>query len=271
MSRRELISRRTRNEFREAFSRWGVIRTIHVAFDNERFSPDRSYEPDTSGARRSLVEQYYHAIDFADPHQVRRLLRVYQDLIADVAASSPETAQKLRSCLEGDGCRFENGRPVLAQPHIRLEDLRATAAAIDAAGILTPIERIESAIEADPALAIGTAKELVESCCKTILAARQAPADHSADLPQLIKATMKQLKLVPDDVPNTVRGAETVRRMLSNLGTIVSGLAEMRNLYGSGHGRSGKARGLSSRHAKLAAGAATTLAVFLFETHTDRP
>ena len=53
--------------------------------------------------------------------------------------------------------------------------------------------------------------------------------------------------------------------------TIVSGLAEIRNLYGTGHGKHGKHRGLSARHAKLAAGAAGTLAVFLFETHQNRP
>lgn len=271
MPGRELISRRTRNEFREMFSSWSVIRTIDMAFENEGFAPDLSSEPAVSGARRSLVEQYYRAIDFADPRQAQRILRVYEDLIRDVATSSPETADRLRSCLGRDGCRFENGRPVLGQPQIRFQDLRAAAVAIDAAEILTQIERIEGAIETDPALAIGTAKELVESCCKTILAARQATADRNADLPQLIKATMKELKLVPDDVPDTARGAVTIRRMLSNLSTIVSGLAEMRNLYGSGHGRPGTAKGLSPRHAKLAAGAAGTLAVFLFETHKHRP
>ncbi len=53
----------------------------------------------------------------------------------------------------------------------------------------------------------------------------------------------------------------------TNLGTICNGLAELRGLYGTGHGKHGNASGLGARHAKLAVGAATTLAIFLFETH----
>jgi hypothetical protein len=53
---------------------------------------------------------------------------------------------------------------------------------------------------------------------------------------------------------------------LSNLGTIGNGLAELRGLYGTGHGKTAE---LSARHAKLAVGAAATLATFLFETHKE--
>ena len=51
---------------------------------------------------------------------------------------------------------------------------------------------------------------------------------------------------------------------------IVQGLAELRNSYGSGHGKEATFKGLQPRHSKLAVGAATTLAVFLFETHNMR-
>ena len=46
-------------------------------------------------------------------------------------------------------------------------------------------------------------------------------------------------------------------------------LAELRGLYGTGHGKHGKASGLNARHAKLAVGASSTLAIFLFETHKE--
>jgi hypothetical protein len=54
------------------------------------------------------------------------------------------------------------------------------------------------------------------------------------------------------------------------LATVSQSLAELRNLYGTGHGKGGRTKGLSPRHAKLAVGAAATLAVFLFETHKER-
>jgi hypothetical protein len=55
------------------------------------------------------------------------------------------------------------------------------------------------------------------------------------------------------------------------LATITQGIAELRNQYGTGHGKAAGAKGLGPRHAKLAVGAASTLAVFLAETHNEKP
>jgi len=54
-----------------------------------------------------------------------------------------------------------------------------------------------------------------------------------------------------------------MRRLLGNLGSVAQGLVELRNLYGTGHGKTGSAKGLSSRHARLTMGTAATLATFL--------
>jgi len=80
------------------------------------------------------------------------------------------------------------------------------------------------------------------------------------------------LQLTADDIADTVKAAETIKRMLNNLGTIVQGSAELRNEYGTGHGKSKtQARqGLKPRQARLAVGAASTLGVFLWETHEER-
>jgi len=62
---------------------------------------------------------------------------------------------------------------------------------------------------------------------------------------------------------------ETVKRVLNNLATVVQGLAEIRGLYGTGHGKEGRAKGVQSRHARLAVGAASALVTFLFQTHLE--
>jgi hypothetical protein len=131
------------------------------------------------------------------------------------------------------------------------------------------IYRMDEAVEKDPALAIGTAKELIETCCKSILAERGKPVAGTPDMPQLTKETLRELKLVPEGVSDETRGADIIRRLLQNLGTIGNNLAELRGLYGTGHGKDGRTKGLAPRHAKLAVGAAATLAVFLFETHME--
>lgn len=152
---------------------------------------------------------------------------------------------------------------------INFDNLKSSASIFDASYLLEQVKRIEKAVDTDPALAIGTAKELVETCCKTILSERGLKFSPSADIPTLTKATFKELKLVPEGIPEQARGSDVIKRILSNLGTIGNGLAELRGLYGTGHGKDGKTSGLTSRHAKLAVGAATTLAVFLFDTHTE--
>ncbi|MBW0000318.1 MAG: abortive infection family protein [Verrucomicrobia bacterium] len=65
------------------------------------------------------------------------------------------------------------------------------------------------------------------------------------------------------------RGSDTIKRRLSNPDTIGNGLAELRGLYGTGHGKHAKTGGLSVRHAKLAVGAAATLPTFLFDAHKE--
>jgi len=69
------------------------------------------------------------------------------------------------------------------------------------------------------------------------------------------------LKLIPEGIPDTARGAEVIKCLLSNLGMIGNGLAELRGLYGTGHGKHGTATGLGVRHAKLAVGPAATVII----------
>ena len=150
-----------------------------------------------------------------------------------------------------------------------LVTLKETAIVFDARHLADQIRRMERSIETDPALAIGTAKEIIETCCKTILGERKKPFEGKPDIQVLTKAVLKELKLVPEGVPENAKGAKTIKVLLSNLATIVQGLAELRGLYGTGHGKDGRTKGLTPRHSKLAVGAATTLVNFLFDTHKE--
>jgi len=171
--------------------------------------------------------------------------------------------------LRKDGFQYVDGRIVSGAGMPSLDGIKENAAEFDAKHLAEQIRRIEQSIESDPALAIGTAKELIETCCKTILAERGKPVEGTPDMPTLTKETLKELKLVPDGVPDSARGSDVIKRLLHNLGTIGNGLAELRGLYGTGHGKHGQTSGLNARHAKLAVGAAVTLTTFLFETHKE--
>ena len=146
----------------------------------------------------------------------------------------------------------------------------SVADALDAGWMQKAIERLENSIERDPELAIGTAKELVESCCKSILSKCGVSVSRSADLPSLTKAVTKELRLVPDGVSDEAKGGETIKLMLRNLSALTQYLAELRGLYGTGHGREGAPRGLEARHARLAVGAAVIFIDFMTDTYRSR-
>lgn len=148
---------------------------------------------------------------------------------------------------------------------------RSVADALDAGWMQKEIERLENAVDRDPALAIGTAKDLVESCCKSILQKRGVTVSASAGLPELTKALAKELKLVPEGISDEARGADTVRLILRNLSSLTHYLAELRGMYGSGHGRDGAHRGLEPRHARLAVASAVAFIDFVTDTHNRRP
>ncbi|MFW6855358.1 abortive infection family protein [Burkholderia gladioli] len=197
------------------------------------------------------------------------------------ATEADRMCQLFNQILQVDGFKLVertrlSGRPVYVGRFVGSADTpglsaaRDTLAGTDPGYVAQQITRMDAAVLNDPSLAIGTAKELVETCCKTILTARAVAFSKTADLPELVKLTSKELELTPHDIPERAKAAETIKRLLSNLASITQGVAELRNHYGTGHGKAMGAKGLQSRHAKLAVGAASTLAVFLVETHNHR-
>lgn len=227
-------------------------------FSDERFNLLRG---DDESFLRFLCETI-HPVVRRDVTQSERLLQAYNDCLRTVGF---ELVEKMR--LAGKpvyvGRRVAAGRPGVATA-------RAALARADAGHVARQITRMETAVENDPALAIGTAKELVETCCRTILTDRKVPLRRSASMLDLVKETVKELQLTPDDIPDKAKASQTIKRLLSNLASITQGIAELRNAYGTGHGQLASAKGLEPRHAKLAVGAASTLAVFLEETHRTR-
>lgn len=144
---------------------------------------------------------------------------------------------------------------------VPLDDVVEASSLLNVGELEAHVNRIRSTIYDDPALAVGSAKELLETVLKTILG--EFGERSTGDIQDLLKRVQKKLKLDPSSAAGRP-GAEVVRRTLSNLGQIVVGVAEVRNLYGTGHGRS-RAVELEPAHAKLVVNAAVTVATFLID------
>lgn len=118
----------------------------------------------------------------------------------------------------------------------------------------------------NPTEAIGKAKELIESCCETILEQNGITPDKDWKLNNLVDETMKLLEITPKHIPDTAKEANAIKAILGSLRGIASQIAIIRNAYGSGHGKSASYKGLQERHAKLAIGSSVTLVNFLWDS-----
>ena len=285
---KQLINAKTRQEFREHFVN-KTLREITEAFDAAGVQCDLSFQPAMSGQRRCLVEQYYHTVDWISWKSVQPVVVVFESELNELFSPPPSAyawdaeaskkrqteqtaiANRLLHFLKADGFDLLGGKLVRSAGTPVLEDLSSTARKLEGTHLAQQIQRMKDSIESDPSLAIGTAKELIETVCKTILEERGKPVEGTPDIPTLTKTLLKELDLVPEGIPEEKRGADLIKGILRSLGTIGNDLAQLRGLYGTGHGKTANAQTLKSRHAKLAVGTAATLATFLFETHQENP
>jgi hypothetical protein len=161
-----------------------------------------------------------------------------------------------------------SARPLLETHEDQLQNALEVVDGLNSEYISRQITRMQNALRNnDCELAIGTSKEFLETVCKRILREREIEFDEIADLPRLISLVQTALQLSPRNVPNAAIASRMIRELYQALATVVNKIAEIRNEYGTGHGRDGFTDGLDIKYAKLAVGAASSLGVFLFEIH----
>lgn len=281
-----LVSPRILQAFREHFVSAGVIRTIQDAFAAQGIQPKVGSAPDVGGARRTLVEEHYRSLDLSQMRDARKLLAVFAAELYGIEQSAIDLEEEKRSppygehprktlrdfmrLLDREGFAYKDGKITSKHATPLAGELTAHAAALDLPNVLEQLRRLEAVADSDPRLAIGTAKELVETVCKSILGERGVAVDSGWDFPKLVGETRRALNLLPDQVDSDARGKDAIKRVLGSLGSIAQGINELRGSYGTGHGPDGRARGLHGRHARLAVGMASTLATFLLETHREQ-
>lgn len=122
---------------------------------------------------------------------------------------------------------------------------------------------------ANPTLAIGMAKELIESCCKTILDGLSISYTKNDDIPDLTKKVNDNIKLLPINISTSDSVYESYKQVLGNLKQIPYKLAEIRNKYGSGHGKTGTFIELDEACAKLAVGCAFSYVEYVWTRYKE--
>lgn len=143
-----------------------------------------------------------------------------------------------------------------------LAQLREASKTFDVPELQRHAERISNSVNSDASAAIGSGKELLETVFRTIL--NEHGAQPAGDLPELFGRTRAKLGLDPRQIDKSIPGAESVLRVIGSLGQLVNGVAEVRNIFGTGHGRS-RAPALQAAQARLVVSSAVAVGTFLLE------
>ena len=263
---KDLISKTTRNEFREVL----VGQTLHeieMIFDAGNLTPRPGHDPQVGGQRRSLVECYYANLDFTSVADVKRLLAVYEEIMHNLRTIAERNADRenvtLNSLLrrmERDGFRYENGRFLSDSLDSALANVPSLVRLTDDS-IKEHLQKASIKIaNGDSAGAITNAYTLVEEFLKQILRTTGTPfKDTEGDIRALYKLVAGPLNLDP--------GGESLesylKAILGGLQSQVGGLYELANKTSDRHARRYNP---APHHARLAVNAAFTLCEFLLES-----
>ena len=279
-SDRELVARSARNAVRALMS--GLAQAaIAEYWENERFAPDSDFAGSDGGVRKQTFDAYASTVDWTDEDHVNRALRVFESLLRRVDKESrryggeglpADTVADLREAFARSGCSLDDElrlhAPRVAGLVVHTEELK------DASGIQAELDRVRRFGAEYPDDAIGAAKQLIEATAKFVLLKRGLPVDERLDVPALVKQAQQALQLHPAALPsprggNSPDNAESIKRVLGALTSAAIGVAELRNRYGTGHGRLAAPSGLGPRHARFAVGTAATWCELMLDTLAD--
>lgn len=140
---------------------------------------------------------------------------------------------------------------------------------LNTAYVNSKINTMTDAIHKDTDLAIGTAKELLETTCKSILRQKEETINQDWTLPQLLKATTNCLNFTPKEANDPDKAEKAIKQILGGITSIVQGVGELRNGYGTGHGKDADFKGLEIKYAKLLVGVVSEIAILYLATNGE--
>lgn len=277
---------------------WG--RLDEVAFLSRVF-PDieerPSYDTRFSSASRDIRQHREYNSDWEDdwvfdderfglrsgPDEtfVLFLSQMLHPLVRPDAEEAKQLLADLNQMLEGDDWELIevgqlSGRPVYEgrrreaiKPPLEAIDVDSYGNLLDPQVLREHLRRIDVGLKSDPAAAIGSSKELLESVLKAILEDYEVGYKSSDELMDLYKKVQECLGLNTDAVPDDAKGSKAAVKALRALITTVQSLAELRNALGTGHGPSRRSAALT-RHARLAFNSSLAVTTFLLDTWHER-
>jgi len=127
------------------------------------------------------------------------------------------------------------------------------------------LQRLRKNVD-DPAAVLGGAKELLEAIAKFVLEEGGLPMDPRVPFPGLIEVSFERLGLLPAVINDSMEGAKQINDIYKSAKKIVIAVNELRNLQGTGHGRT-LPTGITAEAARYVIREATHVAELMLTTH----
>jgi hypothetical protein len=127
------------------------------------------------------------------------------------------------------------------------------------------LQRLRRNID-DPAALLGGAKELIEAIAKFVLEEGGLYPDPRIPFPGLIDLSFERLALLPAVVSDSAEGTKQIREIYRSAKKTVIAVNELRNLQGTGHGRT-LPTGVTTEAARYVIREATHVAELMLTTH----
>jgi hypothetical protein len=275
MGAKDIINKTTRHAFQEIMV-GSTLGEINALFQNQDFASSQVELPHVNGQRRTLVAQYYAAIDFRNLSEIKRLVCVYDEIVDDLeraiqrsVAEGDQLSQyttlsdslaDLLKKMSRDGFERVNGQ--FQYQANETHSLPLQALTLTQSSVTEHLEKARSKLaNEDYSGAIASAYTLVEALLKALLK-RVAPSfnENEGDIRQLYNQLKGPMNL--DAKEATID--RFLKAILDGLQKQLGGLYELANKASDRHARRYNP---ARHHAKLAVNCALTLCEFLLESY----
>lgn len=157
-----------------------------------------------------------------------------------------------------------SGRPTWDAQPLNVPSVATTfdgADELNSAYVARQLARINEALRNEPDVAIGTAKEWLETVCKTVLAGLGQPVPD--DLPKLVRAALDAMPIDVSGASEPDRAEKGLARLIGSLSGLGAAVAEVRNACGTGHGKHASTQAMDPIYGRIVVDATATLVNYL--------
>ena len=206
---------------------------LSSAFIGAGYSDDDPYSPATQTPNKEIRVLTVCRAAIRRPDRAKTLVEniLLQLRLKDCFSNSDHEAdvRRLRNALVREGYSIDDAGYLSVAGYVDL-----TTGGREA--LEEQLDRIRRSTD-DPALLLGSAKDLLEAVAKFVLEEEHMLPSGNPSFNQLWFLARERLGVLPQQVADNVPGGRQARKILQSSWTIAEQVNELRNLQGTGHGR----------------------------------